>query len=188
MALAAKMSRLILISGFAALVAASLTMDSLHAQQNSSNDLFNTFSKSLTAVPNSASLKTRGSFYVPAFSSVRMETGKTRLDLAVTLSIHNSSQSATLVLNRIDYFDTAGALIQRYLPHAIALRPLGTIEIFVGRDDVRGGLGANFMVDWAATGPITEPVIDAVMLGSVGTNSYAFAVQGRPIRIESEQK
>src|SRR5205823_1616651 len=84
-----------------------------------------------------------GSFYVPAFSSIRMEAGKTRLDLAVTLSIHNPSESMPLVLSRIDYFDTAGTLVQRHLLQAIALKPLGAIEIFVSRDDLRGGLGAN---------------------------------------------
>ena len=93
----------------------------------------------------------------------------------------------SLVLSRIDYFDTAGTLVQRYLPQAIALRPLGAMEIFVSRDDVRGGLGANFMVEWAATGPIARPVIEAVMFGSIGTNSYSFAVQGRMVRIVPER-
>jgi hypothetical protein len=92
-----------------------------------------------------------------------------------------------LVRSRIDYFDTAGTLVQRYLPKAIALRPLGAIEIFVSRDDLRGGLGANFIVDWAATDLIAEPVVEAVMIGSIGTNSYSFAVQGRTIRMVPER-
>ena len=48
--------------------------------------------------------------------------------------------------------------------------------------DVRGGTGANFVVDWAATGEIAEPVVEALMVGSVGTGHYAFISQGRPIK------
>jgi hypothetical protein len=48
---------------------------------------------------------------------------------------------------------------------------------------VRGGTGANFVVDWAATGEIAEPAVEALMVGSVGPGHYAFISQGRPIRI-----
>ena len=48
---------------------------------------------------------------------------------------------------------------------------------------MRGGTGANFVVDWAATGEIAEPAVEALMVGSVGAGHYAFISQGRPIRI-----
>jgi Protein of unknown function (DUF3124) len=50
----------------------------------------------------------------------------------------------------------------------VALKPLGTIEIFVGDEDRRAGMKANFVVDWAADGPISEPVVEAVMIGTQG--------------------
>lgn len=167
---------------FTILLLITLTLGSVSAQQTSHDDPLVTFSKSLTAVPDPALLTNRGSFYAPAFSSVRIEGGRTRLDLAVTLSVHNSSETQPLVINRIDYFDTSGALVQRFLNNAIALRPLGTFEIFISRDDTRGGTGANFIVGWAAKGAIEEPVVQTVMIGSIGTNSYAFTIQGRAIR------
>ena len=49
--------------------------------------------------------------------------------------------------------------------------------------DVRGGTGANFVVDWAAPGEIAEPAVEALMVGGVGAGHYAFISQGRPIRI-----
>jgi hypothetical protein len=36
--------------------------------------------------------------------------------------------------------------------------PFSTIEVFVPTTDIRGGTGANFVVDRAATGEIAEPV------------------------------
>ena len=161
-------------------ILATLTPSPVSAQHPSAEDPLVTFSKSLISVPEAASLIYKGALYVPAYSSLRMEQGRTRLDLATTLSIHNSSETEPLVINRIDYFDTSGALVQRFLSKSIALKPLGTFEIFISRDDVRGGTGANFIVGWAAIGPV-EPIVQAVMIGSIGTNSYSFTTQGRAI-------
>src|SRR4051794_2337130 len=50
------------------------------------------FAGSLTAVP-SEPLNVAGSFYVPVYSSMAMSQGKLRADFAVTLSVHNASES-----------------------------------------------------------------------------------------------
>ena len=36
---------------------------------------------------------------------------------------------------------------------------------------------------WAADGPISEPAVEAVMIGAQGTTSYSFVSQGRAIRM-----
>jgi hypothetical protein len=106
---------------FAIACALAFVTDATRAQgPASSNDPFAAFSDSLTAVPSASTLNNRGQFYVPVFSSIRMGGGRTRLDLAVTLSIHNASNTEVLVLERVDYFNTAGILIQSYLARPIA--------------------------------------------------------------------
>ena len=152
------------------------------AQAQSSRDVEQTFAASLTDVPKQA-LTVQGSVYVPAYSSVSIVQGKVRADFSVTLSVHNASQDTPLVLKRIAYFDTSGQLVESYLKNTIALKPFGAIEIFISQNDVRGGTGANFIVDWAAAGQIAEPVVEALMLGGIGAGHYAFISQGRPIRI-----
>src|SRR5262249_13206522 len=136
---------------------------------------------SLTTPPPADKLKNRGAFYVPAFSSLRVSAGKTRIDFAVTLSVHNTSETEPLVIDRIDYFDTSGTLVQHYVTQPIAIRPFGAIEVFINAEDIRGGTGANFVVGWAATGPIAEPAIETVMVGNIGTAGFSFASPGRPI-------
>jgi len=140
------------------------------------------FASSLTAVP-SEPLTTSGSFYVPVYSSVSMAQGKLRADFSVTLSVHNASESRPLVLKRLAYFDTSGKMVESYLKAPIALKPFSTIEVFIATSDVRGGTGANFVVDWAASGEIAEPAVEALMVGGVGAGHYAFISQGRPIRL-----
>jgi hypothetical protein len=141
-----------------------------------------TFASSLTAMP-SESLGVSGAFYVPVYSSVSMSQGKLRADFSVTLSIHNASETRTLVLRRIAYFDTSGKAVESYLKTPIALKPFSTVEVFVPTTDIRGGTGANFVVDWAATGEIAEPVIEALMVGGIGSGHYAFTTQGRPVKV-----
>ena len=140
------------------------------------------FASSLTAVPTEP-LTVSGAFYVPAYSSVSMAHGKLRADFSVTLSVHNASETRPLVVKRIAYFDTAGKMVESYLKTPIALKSLSTIEVFIATSDVRGGTGANFVVDWAAAGEIAEPVVEALMVGGVGAGHYSFISQGRPIKV-----
>lgn len=149
-------------------------------------NLEQTFADSLTALPKEE-VAVSGGFYVPAYSSVAMSRGKLRVDFSVTLSVHNASESQPLVVRRIAYFDTAGKQVESYLKAPVAVKPLATISIFIPTDDVRGGTGANFVVDWAATGEIAEPVVEALMVGGVANAHYAFISQGRPTRTVSKK-
>ena len=124
-----------------------------------------------------------GAFYVPVYSSVSMSQGKLRADFSVTLSIHNTSETRPLVLRRIAYFNTSGKIVESYPKSPIALKPFATVELFIASADIRGGTGANFVVDWAATGEIAEPAVEALMVGGVGSGHYAFISQGRPIKL-----
>jgi hypothetical protein len=141
-----------------------------------------TFAGSLTAMP-AENLVVSGSFYVPVYSSVSMSAGRLRGDFSVTLSVHNASETKPLVLKRVAYFDTSGKMVESYLKTPVALKPFSTIEVFIAANDVRGGTGANFVVDWAAAGEIAEPAVEALMVGSVGPGHYAFISQGRPIKL-----
>jgi hypothetical protein len=153
----------------------------LPAAAQSKVNIEQNFADSLTALPKEE-LAVAGGFYVPAYSSVAMSQGKLRVDFSVTLSVHNASETQPLVVKRIAYFDTAGKQVESYLKAPVALRPLATVSIFIPTDDVRGGTGANFLVDWAATGEIAEPVVEALMVGGVANAHYAFISLGRPTR------
>jgi hypothetical protein len=171
------------ITGFflAILVCLSIPHSPGAAAQTSGN-IEQNFAGSLTALP-TENLAVSGVFYVPVYSSVSMSQGKLRANFSVTLSVHNASETKPLVLKRIAYFDTAGKMVESYLKSPIALKPFSTIEVFIAATDVRGGTGANFVVDWAATSEIAEPAVEALMVGGIGAGHYAFISQGRPISI-----
>jgi hypothetical protein len=168
--------------GFLVILACLLTMETPAARAQAAPGIEQTFAGSLTAMP-PETLGVSGGFYVPVYSSVSMSQGKLRADFSVTLSIHNASETRPLVLRRIAYFDTGGKIVESYLKAPVALKPFATIEVFVPTTDVRGGTGANFVVDWAATAEIAEPVVEALMVGGLGSGHYAFITQGRPIKV-----
>ena len=142
------------------------------------------FKDSLIAMPDPGSLTAKGTIYVPAYSRVYGATSgsKKLIELSTTLRIDNTSSTKPLVIESIEYFETAGKLVQSYLSEPLALRPFGTIEIVIPAEDDRGGVAANFVVTWAGEGPIAEPLVEAVMIGSQGDTSYSFVSPGRPIR------
>jgi hypothetical protein len=139
------------------------------------------FKDSLMAPPDAALLTRHQTVYVPVYSSVAGAGGMKQLDFSVTLSIRNVAPDLPLVLERIDYHDTAGRLVQHYLREPVAVRPLGTVEILIPTEDVRGGTGAKFIVGWAAGASVAVPVIQAVMVGGAANRGFALTTEGVPI-------
>jgi hypothetical protein len=142
------------------------------------------FKDSLTAMPDASDLSTKGTIYVPTYSRIygAASGAKKLIELSTTLRIDNTSSTKPLVIERIEYYETSGKLVQSYLSEPLALRPFGTIEIVIPAEDEAGGVAANFIVEWAGVGPTAEPLVEAVMIGSQENTSFSFVSPGRPIR------
>jgi hypothetical protein len=166
----------------AGLLLLSIMMVPLASAMAQGGSIEQNFSNSLVPIPGET-LVVSGAFYVLVYSSVAMSQGRLRADFSVTLNVHNASETRPLVLKRIAYFDTTGKMVESYLKAPVALKPFATVEVSIAANDVRGGTGANFIVDWAATSDIAKPVVEALMVGSVGLGHYAFISQGRAVRL-----
>ena len=104
------------------------------------------------------------------------------VELAVTLSIRNTDDRSPIELRAIRYYASNGELIEEYLTDGpVELAPMSTGTQPMSRVDRRGGEGANFIVEWTSTAPVSEPIIEAVMV-SGGTQGVAFVSRGREIR------
>ncbi len=44
------------------------------------------------------------------------------------------------------------------------------------------GLGANFIIQWQAEKKVNEPIIDCLIIGSLGAQGFSFTTQGRIIK------
>ncbi len=119
--------------------------------------------------------------YVPFYSQLHQSEGLgNKLDLRGTLSIRNTSETDEIRITRVQYFNSSGKLIKKCLEskHSV-LSPLATTEFGITRQDESGGSGANFIVEWVSEKPVSDPVIEAIMITTSGTHSYNFTSYGR---------
>ena len=120
--------------------------------------------------------------YVPAYSNVFSGPRRLPFQLAMTLSIRNTDLSASLRVTSVEYFDTDGKLIRRYLQKPLLLGPLASSYFHVEEKDVSGGFGAKFLVRWDADRLINAPIIECVMIGAVSGQGISFVSPGKEIR------
>lgn len=117
--------------------------------------------------------------YVPAYSDLpRGSGGVDNSLLSILLSIRNVDTSATVTLTHVDYFDTSGHRVRRYLRQPRKLRPLETAEFTVNTTDTAGGSGANFLVYWEGHADCHPLLTEAVMLGHMGGTYIVFTSRG----------
>ncbi|MCA9791664.1 MAG: DUF3124 domain-containing protein [Candidatus Eremiobacteraeota bacterium] len=119
--------------------------------------------------------------YVPVYSHVYLMDGRP-YNLAITLSIRNTSLDHKLVVQSVAYYDSAGKLIKDHADKELELGPLATAEYFVREDDSSGGSGANFLVKWVAEQEISDPIVEAVMVGTSGGHGVSFVTNARVLK------
>ncbi len=117
--------------------------------------------------------------YVPVYSSVYIAEGNQTFDLTVTLTIRNTSREHPISVVLADYYDTAGKPIHAYVEAPTELSPLASADIVVRESDTRAGVGGSFVVQWRAEADVSDPVVQAVMIGSGYQQGISFLSEGR---------
>lgn len=117
--------------------------------------------------------------YVPAYSHIYIRDAQQSMNLATTLSIRNTSSDASITLSTIDYYDSNGDPVRTYLDTARTLGPLASTYVVVETDDIRGGVGANFLVRWHADTSVPPPVVETVMITTESTQGISFRSPAR---------
>jgi hypothetical protein len=119
--------------------------------------------------------------YVPAYSHIYHGNKETPLLLSVTLSIRNIDPNNSITITKVDYFETAGALVKQYISKPLTLGPLGSERFIVPQKDNTGGSGANFIVTWESDKPTNPPIIESVMIGTQSQLGISFTSRGQPL-------
>ena len=115
--------------------------------------------------------------YVPAYSqiySVFPNTSDSRINLSVTLSIRNTDINNPIIIKSVSYYGDDGALLKEYIETPFNLSRMASVSYNISRTDVSGGIGANFIVEWGAKQTVTEPYIQAIIIGADGNRGFAW--------------
>lgn len=119
--------------------------------------------------------------YVPAYSEVFFGREGLNMELAVTLAIHNTDLNAPIIIQSVRYYDTYGNVVRDYISDPVEVPPLATTGFLVEDSDRSGGWGSNFVVEWVAEEPVYEPIIEAIMVSTRGTQGVSMISIGRVI-------
>ncbi|MHC5744203.1 MAG: DUF3124 domain-containing protein [Nostoc sp.] len=127
-------------------------------------------------------------FYVPVYSHIYHHNRQEIFELAVTLSIRNTDLTNPIIVTSVRYYNSEGKLVKQYLERPIQLDALASTDFFINRNDTSGGLGANFIVEWVAQTEISEPIVEAVMIGTDFQQGISFISPGRVIKSQNNYK
>lgn len=120
--------------------------------------------------------------YVPVYSEIYSTDVSKKTKLTATLSIRNTNTDKEMIVSVVDYYDTHGKKIRQYIDKPIRLKALQTVNYVVEYKEAQGGTGANFIVEWAAEEDVTEPIIQAVMIGTSSSLGISFVCEGKVIK------
>ena len=135
----------------------------------------NLVTTTLTEMP--ANVVSGQTLYVPAYSHIQHVENRMYRP-AVNLSVRNTDASHPITVTAVDFYDNDGELVRRYVDSPRELGPLAIAEYVVHRQHTAGGAGATFIVEWVAGNEVTEPVVEAVMVGAAGSRAMAFVSRG----------
>ncbi|MCG3209333.1 MAG: hypothetical protein FOGNACKC_02954 [Anaerolineae bacterium] len=133
------------------------------------------------ARPEDLRLTTGQVIFVPAYSEIFYLDQDKTLNLAITLAIHNTDLASSIIIKSVRYYDTNGNLVEEFIKNPIKLGPMGTTGFVLNQNDDRGGVGANFIVEWGAEKKVYEPVVEAVMVSTSGAQGISLLSTGRVI-------
>ncbi|MFZ1444464.1 MAG: DUF3124 domain-containing protein [Candidatus Dechloromonas phosphoritropha] len=137
-------------------------------------------------------LSSGGLLYLPIYSHVVFgNLGRSgtpsQVSLSTLASIRNTDPRRPLRVLTARYFDTDGKLIGERVPKPVVVPPLGTLELFIERNDLSGGSGANFIIKWDASSPINPPLVEALHVNMDGGKAVVFMTQSQPIEDPAAQ-
>ncbi len=119
--------------------------------------------------------------YVPVYSHIYSGDRERPLYLAATLSIRNTDPTHTIRLVRVDYFNSAGERVRRYLDKPLEMPPLASVRYIVGESDKVGGSGANFIVQWKSVTPVSPLIAEGIMISTASQLGVSFTSRGQII-------
>ncbi len=126
--------------------------------------------------------------YVPAYSHIYSGDRENEMLLSVTLSIRNTDMNYSMRIVSVDYYDTSGKPVKKYLEKSKTLKAMESTHFVVSHSDDAGGAGANFIVKWMAEKEMNIPIIESIMIGTQHQQGISFTSRGQAIRSQKVKK
>ncbi len=123
-----------------------------------------------------------GKSYLSIYSQIYSSSEHKTHNLTAMVSLRNTSDLDTIYLLKAEYFDTHGSSIRTYFDKPVYLRPMETTEIIIDEQDVTGGTGSNFIIEWKIPKNCPEPLFEGIMNSTMGQQGLSFTTQSQRIK------
>ncbi|MBL7181265.1 MAG: DUF3124 domain-containing protein [Pseudomonadota bacterium] len=124
--------------------------------------------------------------YVPIYSHIYTGDKEYSFLLTATLSIRNTDTANKITILAVDYYDSNGKLLKKYLETPIALNALASSRYIVKESDKEGGSGAKFIIQWKSAHSVSPPVIESIMIGTRTQQGISFTSRGQVIKEDGQ--
>lgn len=119
--------------------------------------------------------------YVPVYSHIYTGNKEKPFLLTVTLSIRNIDPINKMEIAAVDYYETQGNLLKKFIEKPKIIKPLESLRYVIPETDKSGGSGANFIVQWKSDKIVNPPIVESIMIGTQGSQGISFTSRGRVI-------
>jgi hypothetical protein len=86
-----------------------------------------------------------------------------------------------MYVTKIDYYDSEGKLIKKYIDQATKLTALQTHNYIVEFSEKQGGAGANFIIEWGYEQAVNPPIFECIMISTANNLGISFVTEGKVI-------
>jgi len=119
--------------------------------------------------------------YIPSPTSFM--AGTHSFNVRATIFLHNTDPTNSIQITSVDFYNSAGKLVEKYLSQPLTLAPLAATRINV-KEPLEGeeGMAAHFIIQWQSEARVVEPLISGLVTGVSGTRGYSFTTQPRIIK------
>lgn len=121
------------------------------------------------------------SIYVPAYSHIYVGNNERPFLLTVTISIRNIDPHKSMRIKGVDYYETQGKLLKKFVPTTLTIGPLESIRYVIPEKEKVGGSGANFIIEWESDTPMNAPIAESIMIGAQSGQGISFTSRGTVI-------
>jgi Protein of unknown function (DUF3124) len=119
--------------------------------------------------------------YVPAYSHIYHGDREAPFSLTVTLSIRNIDLNHKIKITAVDYYESQGKILKKFLDKPIILNPLASTRYIIPHKDRSGGSGANFIVKWESDKDVNPPIVESIMISTFAQQGVSFTSRGQVI-------
>ena len=179
-----KMKHRLLVDNLSIIVLVLLITGCMNREKgkNNSGALKDFDSATLVIKDSDTAGKVRGQvLYLPAYSNIPGPEKDQMFRMSSFVAIHNCDLGNDIKITKVSFFDNNGKLIAECLKADTVLKPLAAVNFHVAGQD-KNGTGANFIVEWISGLPVTQPLIESVMVGYTSGQGVSFISPGRVIR------